>query len=364
MGYTKNMSLIQPPLLPTEQERPFDAPFPSTRFQGSKRKLAEWIWANVADLTFDTVLDVFGGTGAVSHLFKTAGKEVTYNDNLAFNWNIGLALIQNSEIRLTSEDVSLILEPQSNIKYPNFVQQTFKEIYFTDEENAWLDRVIYHIDHILTDPIKQAIARFALYQACIIKRPYNLFHRANLYMRMAEVERSFGNKATWDTPFETHFHFFVEEANAAIFDNGRNNFALHRDALETPIGADLVYIDPPYLNKKGVGVDYLEFYHFLEGLTCYDQWPERIDYRTKHKRLVRQNSPWNTAEGNLDAFEAVIKRHRDSMLVVSYRDDGIPSKTQLLDLLRQYKQNVREAEKSQKYALAIQDCRETLLIAV
>jgi adenine-specific DNA methylase len=180
---------------------------------------------------------------------------------------------------------------------------------------------------------------------------------------MADVERSFGNKATWDTPFNIHFQLFVNEANAAIFDNGRMNRALHRDALETPIGADLVYIDPPYLNKKGVGVDYLDFYHFLEGLTCYEQWPERIDYHTKHKRLVRQNSPWNRADEILDAFDAIVKRHRDSILVVSYRDDGIPSKTQLLDLLRKYKRNVREAEKPQKYALAIQDSKELLLIA-
>jgi adenine-specific DNA methylase len=363
MRYTKPMQLIQPPLLPIGQVRLYNVPFPSTRFQGSKRKLTEWIWANVAELTFDTVLDVFGGTGAVSHLFKTAGKQVTYNDNLAFNWNIGLALIQNSEIQLTSSDVSLILEPQPGIKYPDFIQRTFAEIYFTDEENVWLDRVVYNIDHMLTDPIKQAIARFALYQACIIKRPYNLFHRANLYMRMADVERSFGNKATWDTPFDTHFRFFVEEANASVFDNGQLNYALRRDALETPTGADLVYIDPPYLNKKGVGVDYLDFYHFLEGLTCYDQWPERIDYRTKHKRLLRQDSPWNRAEGILDAFEAVIKRHQESILVVSYRDNGIPSKSQLLQLLRQYKRNVREAEKSQKYALAIEASKELLLIA-
>jgi len=29
---------------------------------------------------------------------------------------------------------------------------------------------------------------------------------------------------------------------------------------------DLAYIDPPYISAQGVGVDYLEFYHFLEGL--------------------------------------------------------------------------------------------------
>jgi adenine-specific DNA methylase len=73
--------------------RPFNYPFPSTRYQGSKRALTDWIWEQVCHLPFQTVLDVFGGTGAVSHAFKNAGKQVSYNDALAFNHSIGLALI-------------------------------------------------------------------------------------------------------------------------------------------------------------------------------------------------------------------------------------------------------------------------------
>jgi adenine-specific DNA methylase len=48
-----------------------------------------WIWENTQHLEFTTVLDVFGGTGAVSHLFKRVGKQVTYSDALAFNHEIG-----------------------------------------------------------------------------------------------------------------------------------------------------------------------------------------------------------------------------------------------------------------------------------
>lgn len=66
--------------------------FPTTRYQGSKRQMTEWIWENVSEFTFDSVLDVFGGTAVVSHLFKRKGKSVTYNDYLAFNHTIGLAL--------------------------------------------------------------------------------------------------------------------------------------------------------------------------------------------------------------------------------------------------------------------------------
>ena len=182
----QQLSLFSP-----HSERPFNYPFPSTRYQGSKRALVNWIWDNMGHLTFDSVLDVFGGTGAVSHLFKNAGKRVIYNDALTFNWMIGVALIENRSEMLSDADLDAILMPNPDIHYPDFIQKTFQNIYFTDDENAWLDRVIYHIDHILKNPYQQALARFALCQACIIKRPYNLFHRANLYIRTAQVERSF-----------------------------------------------------------------------------------------------------------------------------------------------------------------------------
>lgn len=354
----RQLSLFSP-----QSDRPFNYPFPSTRYQGSKRTLVDWIWKNVCHLQFHSVLDVFGGTGVVSHMFKNAGKQVIYNDLLAFNYQIGLALIENSSVTLTDDDIALVLDNQLDVFYPDFIQKSFEGIYFTDEENTWLDRVVYNVDYRLENPYKQALARFALFQACIIKRPYNLFHRANLYMRTAQVERSFGNKATWDTPFETHFRTFVAEANQAVFDNGQSNQALQCDALETPLDTDLVYIDPPYLNSKGVGVDYRDFYHFLEGLVDYEAWHTRIDYNSKNRRLQPQKSIWNGAETITDAFEQLIKRHRESILVISYRDDGIPSKEQLVRLLRNYKKQVREATQPKQYALAHKKSHELLLIA-
>ena len=74
--------------------------FPSTRFQGSKLKIVDWIWDAIEDLSFDTALDAFGGTGSVAYLLKSKGKQVTYNDILKFNWYIGTALIENDQVRL------------------------------------------------------------------------------------------------------------------------------------------------------------------------------------------------------------------------------------------------------------------------
>lgn len=339
------------------------AEFPPTRYQGSKAKLVDWIWEQIAELDFETCLDAFGGTGAVSYRLKQEGKTVTSNDLLRFNQQFGLALIENSHIRLTPDELDWLLEPHAALAYPHFVQDTFSDIYFTDEENAWIDRTITNIRQ-LSDSYKVALAFFALCQACIIKRPYNLFHRKNLYIRFAEVERSFGNKTTWDTPFDEWFRVFVGEAIRAVFDNGRPNRALNCDALAVPGDYDLVYIDPPYVSALGVGVDYLEFYHFLEGLTLYEEWNQHIGFRTKHRRLKRQPSAWTDKQRIHSAFEHVFQRFRDSILVVSYRSNGIPSEAELVALLRKYKRRVRVEHYGQyKYVLSTNsESREILLI--
>lgn len=336
--------------------------FPSTRFQGSKLKIVDWIWDAIKNLDFDTTLDAFGGTGCVGYMLKGKGKRVTYNDILKFNWYIGLALIENDSVRLTEDDVDFIITRHNKIVYQTFIYDTFKDIYFADEENKWIDTVVTNIG-LLNNIYKKALAYFALFQACIAKRPFNLFHRKNLYLRFSEVERNFGNKATWDTPFEVHYRKFVDEANQAVFSNGQRNKALNLDVLNIEGEFDLVYIDTPYISKKGVGVDYFGFYHFLEGLVDYSNWGGMIDYRTKHKRLKGNDSVWINKNQIHSAFNKLFEKFKDSILVVSYRSDGIPSIAELENLLKKYKPNVEELKrKSYKYVLSTNHSEEVLLI--
>ncbi len=314
--------------------------FPATRYQGSKRKLLDWIWQHLRDLPFETALDAFGGTGSAAYLLKAAGKRVTYNDLLPFNHQVGSALIENDDCHLRPADVDRLVARHPAVGYDDFIKRTFGGIYFTDEENRWLDVVAQNIAR-LRHRYRRALAYYALYQACIAKRPYNLFHRKNLYMRTAQVKRGFGNKAAWDRPFEDHFRTFAAQANAAVIDAAQSCRALNLDALDVPGDYDLVYIDPPYVSARNVGVDYHGFYHFLDGLTDYRGWPGRVDYASKHRRLLPVASPWSRAETNLDAFARVFARFAASILVVSYRSDGQPGPAQLAALLRQFKPKVR-----------------------
>lgn len=336
------------------------AKFPSTRYQGSKAKLVDWIWEQMADFDFITCLDAFGGTGAVAYRLKHEGKAVTYNDLLRFNYCIGQAIIENRRVSLSSEEIDWLLRRHPDIKYPHFIQDTFSDIYFTDEENAWIDQTITNIRQ-LADPYKLALAFFALCQACIIKRPYNLFHRKNLYIRLAEVDRSFGNKITWDRPFDEWFRIFMGEANQAVFDNSQINRALNLDAIDVPGEYDLVYVDTPYISKRGVAVDYLSFYHFLEGLTIYDEWDKQIDPRSKHRPLKSQPNEWTDKKRIHNAFDRLFQKYQESIIVVSYRSNGIPSESELAFLLKRYKRDVHITHFGQyKYVLSTNsDSKET-----
>ena len=336
--------------------------FPSTRYQGSKYKIIEWIDYYTKDLEFDSVLDAFGGTGCVGYTFKKQGKKVFYNDSLKFNYYIGLAIIENPKIMLSEQDVDFILTKHSNVKYPTFIHDTFHDIYFTDRENEWLDLVITNIREF-ENKYKQALAFYALFQSCISKRPYNLFHRKNLYIRMAEVERSFGNKKTWDTPFEDHFRKFVEEGNNAIFDNKEDNKAFHSDVFDLNVQADLVYIDTPYISSKGNGVNYFDFYHFLEGVVFYDKWSKLIDEESKHKKIKNGKNEWCHKGEILVAFDRLFKKFQSSILVVSYRDDGTPTIPELVEMLKKYKKSVVVREVEYKYVLSKGKSKEVLIIA-
>lgn len=336
-------------------------PFPSTRYQGSKYKITEWIVESLKKLDFETSLDAFGGTGVIAHAMKRMGKTVTYNDVLLFNSIIGKALIENNSVTLSDDKLNRLFDiPQT---HPTFIEDTFGDIYFTDEENKWLDGFVSNV-RSMDDEYEQAIAYFGLFQACISKRPYNLFHRANLYVRTSDVKRSFGNKATWEKPFPQAIKAFVKEANKAVFSNGKQCLSINNDIMDVSSDYDLVYIDTPYIDSKGISSNYMDYYHFLEGIVDYDNWPKRIDEKYKNKKIKDHAcDKWTDFHSIKTDFENLIEKFKDSTMVISYRSDGIPSLDELKAILLSYKPVVDVKMDEYQYALSDKKTHEVLLIA-
>lgn len=345
---------------------PQDFQCPTTRYSGSKRRFLEWIWEHVKDLPFHSVLDVFGGTGSVSLLFKCYGKRALYNDLLKFNQIVGTAIIENDRVKVTSDDIDAVLQAPLN-GYPDFIQREFKGIFFTDEENAWLDKMAVNTSRV-EDKYKQAILMASLFQACLAKRPFNLFHRANLNIRTASVRRTFGNKTTWERPFPELFRRYVAEYNKAIFSNSQENRVVGGyDALLAPNGVDLVYLDPPYFcASASQGTNYLTFYHFLEGLSDYENWPAKISSsngRVKRIPDTEEISRFTRKSEMLSSFNKLFEHFRDSIIVLSYQSDGIPSKNEIVSILRNFKRQIEVFSKPHRYVLSSHPKEELLFIA-
>jgi adenine-specific DNA-methyltransferase len=334
--------------------------FPTTRYQGSKKKILPWIYENLKTLDFHTVLDGFGGTGSVSYLFKKMGKEVVYNDILNFNYLIGKALIENSHITLNEYDINYVLSKSEQFNYKSTIRDTFKNIYYLDHENDWIDFVVGNIINMNTYKTneltyKRTLAYYALFQACLIKRPFNLFHRKNLNIRTKDVVRNFGNKTTWEKSFETHFIKFCRELNRTIFDSNVKCKSLNKPIQNIdPYGYDLVYLDPPYIKRKNKNEtsNYFKCYHFLEGLTKYNSWLDEIDFTSRNLHLQDKSSENLLTEKNAqEFFDEIICKFRKSQIVMSYKANGKPTIQTLVKIMKKYKRKVYTVSQPYKYAL-------------
>lgn len=330
---------------------------PSTRYQGSKRKILPWIYDNLKELDFVTVLDGFGGTGSVSYLFKLMGKKVTFNDVLTSNHMAGIALIENQSVRLSVEDLEFLLH-KNGFRYPIFIQDNFKGIYYLPKENQWLDMVSHNV-RMLSEKYegevlrtKQAIAYYALFQACLCKRPFNLFHRKNLYLRRARVSRSFGNRTTWNTSFPVLFTRFINEVNAKVMKTRCKHSALCEDIMRLRKNSfDLVYLDPPYVRKgENHPKNYHSMYHFLEGMLSYDTWESKINWETKNRALVHRMTQWDT-DSLASNFNTLFKKFQNSIIVLSYGEPGNPPLDIITDMLKGYKSDVSVIKKPYNYGL-------------
>jgi DNA adenine methylase len=301
--------------------------FPPTRFMGSKQKIVKNIWEVASKFQFDSVLDLFCGSSVVSYMFKCQGKKVFTNDYMMFTTRYAKAVIENNSINLKNEDIELLLKKPK--KLDNFVSSTFKDLYFTDEDNRFIDYVRTNISK-LTNQTKKDIAISALVRSCIKKRARGIFTFTGF--------RYDDGRNDLRLSLREHFLNSVKQINSAIFDNGKQNSSRYGDALETDQNADLVYIDPPYYSPLSDN-EYVRRYHFVEGLARDWEGLEIQDHTTT-KKFKSYPTPFNTYKSTYDALSKIIQLHKDSILVISYSSNSLPTKEEILDLLAETKKHV------------------------
>ena len=269
--------------------------YPPTRFMGSKSKLLSEIWSVASQFQAETVVDLFSGSGIVGYMFKAQGKTVISNDYMSMSATFTKAMVENNNVTLPLNEAKSLLVTHKESDH--FVASTFKDLYYTDDENDLIDTLRTNIAGI-HDQYKRAIAMTALIRACTKKRPRGIFtYTGNRY--------DDGRKDLQKT-LAQQFLEAVDAVNKAVFDNGKPNKSRNGDAMDLRIEqADLVYIDPPYYSPLSDN-EYVRRYHFVEGL-ARDWKGVEIQEHTQTKKFKSYPTPFSTRKGAADAFDRLFK---------------------------------------------------------
>lgn len=316
--------------------------YPPTRFMGSKSKLLTDIWAIASQFQFDTAVDLFSGSGIVGYMFKAKGKTVISNDYMYMASTFSKAMIENNNVLLPIKKAKTLLVPYKKVS--TFVSDTFKGLYYSDADNALIDTIRGNITD-LQNEYERAIAMTALIRACLKKRPRGIFTYIG--------ERYNDGRKDLQISLEEHFLAAVTAINKAVFDNGKMNRSLNGDAMSLKLSAPgLVYIDPPYYSPLSDN-EYVRRYHFVEGLARGWHGVE-IQEHTQTKKFKSYPTPFSTRKGAADAFDLLFKRFSDSVLLVSYSSNSLPTQDEMLSIMAKYKARVEVIPIDYKYSFGNQ----------
>jgi adenine-specific DNA-methyltransferase len=319
--------------------------YPELRYMGSKHRLLPWIHGVLQTLEFRTAADPFVGSGAVSYLMKAMGKRVAASDFLNFPVILAAATVANSRHRLDGPAMARLLAPAPNA--PDFIARTYSGIFYTPKDLRFLDQVSANIE-ALENPAQAAMARAALIRSCLKKQPRGVFTVSGDLSRYDDGRRDLR------LSIEEHFIEQADAFNRVVFDNGQRNTAKRSDVFKlTPRGIDLVYLDPPYVPRADDNC-YVKRYHFLEGLSCY--WKGlTIMEDTKVKKIEKPYTPFSYRRTAVDAFDAMFRLYRESIIVLSYSSNGYPDLGELEALMRRYKRSVITHERRHRYHFGTHD---------
>ena len=217
-----------------------------------------------------TFLDAFLGGGSVSLFAKAQGFSVFSTDIAARAITIGRALIENSSVRLTREDLARVHATPIEETAPNAMR--FVPAVFTENVGTVLDKLL----HAAT--LTPITAKAALYRLLAIRI-------AMLAHPMSQVRKGTAHRAStgeWESITPSCLSHYVDalrfdtldklwhlakKINAGVFEGkGR---VIQGDILELlpTVQADIAYFDPPYSGVMSYEKEYKVIDRLLEGTT-------------------------------------------------------------------------------------------------
>ena len=295
------------------------------RYLGSKYKLLDFIDETIKNNCgeYNSVFDVFGGTGVVSNYFSEKGKKIYINDILKSNYCIYRAFLGNE--KFSENKIKKIIDEYNKISdmEENYFSKNYKNTYFSENDCK-------KIGYIREDINKK-------FENKEINEREKYILIASLLYSMDKIANTVGHydayrkKQKLDDCFEM-YNLDINK-NRTIKNEIYN---MDSKELAIKIKADIIYIDPPYNSRQ-----YGDAYHLLENVA---EWKKPKVYGVAKKMdrsKIKSNYCTNKAS---NAFKDLIKNCNCKYIIVSYNNMGQKgnarsqakiSDTEILEILNQ-----------------------------
>ena len=273
------------------------------RYLGNKNSILpfidEIIKEEVGD--FDSLCDIFSGTGVVGEYFNAPNKKIISND-LLYNNYVSLNAFLNPEPFDEVKLLKIIEEFNSvKVKRDNYFSKNFGDRYFSID----IARKIGYI----REEIKSLFVHHKINR-----------HEKNILLTslMYSVDRIANTVGHYDAYIKKEIRkqkLEMKMLNIAT-DANTNNEIYNKDAnlLVRDIECDILYLDPPYNSRQ-----YCDAYHLLENLSLWKK-PEVFGVAKKFDRakIKSDYSKTNASE----SFDDLIQNAKCKYILLSYNNMG------------------------------------------
>lgn len=307
---------------------------------GSKIKLLPFIEKSilsVIDKECKVFCDLFAGTGTVGSHFKQKGYKVIANDlqyysyvlnkqiignHLEFEFKNLFGIIDKLENSELEDRKYIVCEYLNTIKgKEGFIFKHYspninsERMYLTNENAKKCDAIRTRIEYWKQRNFINENEYFFLI-ASLIKSVDSI---ANVLSVYGAYLKKFKKKSLQTFELKP-YHLIINDEEHEIYNEDANK-------LIKNIETDILYIDPPYNSRQ-----YASNYHMLETIAYYDN--PVIYGKTGLRPYSHQKSKYCSVEQAKDAFEELILNAKAKYIFLSYNNEGIIPKDEIIKILK------------------------------
>ncbi|RLC30396.1 MAG: hypothetical protein DRH37_05440 [Deltaproteobacteria bacterium] len=295
---------------------------------GGKRRLLGAIFGDLPGPAEAPVfVDAFLGGGSVSLYAKARGYRVVCCDVAERSCIIGRALIENSHVTLTPEDLVRFSQP---VKEAGYAETHLAPDVFPEPHARFLDGLLFHA-RALAGPGSD-LGRLLAVKYALRLRPMGNFGAKRIVQQAAAGQweqmnpnyvRDLIGRGLPRHPIRLA-EKLLPKINAGVFSNGQQNEAHQGDVFEflPSVQGDICYMDPPY-----------------SGTQSYERAMKPLDELLAGGPIKPQPNPFSTEPPEVILPKLLAAADHIPTLVLSYGNQRIDLMG-LMDLMRRFRPQV------------------------